>query len=182
MSLMAGEIRNCPSWYKAVVDEERIVFRRANSDDAERAMEIVFPTLRSYGIEPDPERLDSDFVTFGNNASRNVQDFVVEVDGRVQGVMAISIEDPKQPKITGLYVATEARRKGLGRSLLRHAIYHARASGARSTRAFQVDEQLSTVLPNRVHEGLSMNEVHSNGRDLSKTDYVNIRVYNEELC
>ncbi len=41
-----------------------VVVRRATLSDRERAVAIVFETLRSFGIEPEPQTLDADVMRF----------------------------------------------------------------------------------------------------------------------
>lgn len=103
--------------------EPNIVIRKGKPSDAGRVVEIVFPVLRNFGIEPDPTGFDSDIAQFGNQDDNAFQSYVAEVDGKVMGVLTFRLRDPNGPKITGVYVSLDSRRQGLGGRLIDQAIH-----------------------------------------------------------
>ena len=110
--------------------------------------DIVFGALRSYGIEPDPDGLDRDVVDFGRAtaSSNGVLEYVAEVAGVVVGSVVLSPRasshagvapgphgphDEGEAHLSKLFVSAEARGRGVGRTLLAHAVAEARAHGMR---------------------------------------------------
>lgn len=107
------------------------VIRRALPEDGARVREFVFATLRSYGIEPDPEGLDADVVAFGMAGDGPVAEFVADVDGTVAGSVALSPRGEGVAWLSKLFVDAAYRRHGLGRKLLAQAVDEARTRGYR---------------------------------------------------
>jgi GNAT superfamily N-acetyltransferase len=121
------------------------VIRRAVPDDGPVVRDFVFATLRSYGIEPDPEGLDADIMAFGTAGEGPVAEFVAEMDGKAVGSVALSPrgvggEDPTTQGEPGpervawlskLFVDAAYRGHGLGRALLARAVQEARDRGYR---------------------------------------------------
>ncbi len=124
--------------------------RRARPADGPAVRDIVFGALRSYGIEPDPDGLDRDVVDFGRatGADGGVLEYVAEVAGVVVGSVVLSphasprtgvMPGPRgsphagagKAHLSKLFVAAEARGRGVGRALLAHAVAEARAHGIR---------------------------------------------------
>lgn len=90
----------------------------------------MFATLRSYGIEPDLEGLDSDVVAFGTAGEGPALEFVAEVAGRVAGAVVVSPvdgADARTAHLSKLFVDAAYRGQGLGRALLEHAVAEARS-------------------------------------------------------
>lgn len=104
------------------------MIRRATPADAERAKDIVFASLRSYGIEPDPGGLDADIFAFGAPKD-GADDLVAEVDGVVAGICSLSARGPDAGWVAKLFVDARYRRRGLGGALLARVIDEGRARG-----------------------------------------------------
>lgn len=109
--------------------EEEPIIRRARHEDGPAVREFVFTTLRSYGIEPDPEGLDADVMAFGSEASTSAAEFVAEVGGRPVGSVALSDRDGGEGWLSKLFVDAAFRKRGLGRRLLARAVEEGRARG-----------------------------------------------------
>jgi putative acetyltransferase len=105
--------------------------RRAVPDDGPSVREFVFATLRSYGIEPDPEGLDADVVAFGTAGDGPTAEFVAEVDGRAVGSVALSPRAEGVAWLSKLFVDAAHRGRGLGHALLTRAVEEARTRGYR---------------------------------------------------
>jgi putative acetyltransferase len=105
--------------------------RRAVPDDGPSVREFVFATLRSYGIEPDPEGLDADVVAFGTAGDGPIAEFVAEVDGRAVGSVALSPRAEGVAWLSKLFVDAAYRGRGLGRALLTRAVAEAQTRGYR---------------------------------------------------
>ncbi len=102
--------------------------RRALPGDAARGTEIVFDALRSFGITPDPTGLDADLAELGA-PKPGVDELVVEVDGRVVGLVVLSEPAARVGWIGKLFVDAAFRGRGLGRALLLDAVARGRARG-----------------------------------------------------
>lgn len=103
--------------------------RRAWPADGPAVRAFVFETLRSYGIEPDPEGLDADVMLFGTAGDGPVAEFVAEMDGQTVGSVALSPRGEEVAWLSKLFVRADARGHGLGRALLARAVEEARARG-----------------------------------------------------
>lgn len=110
--------------------EANIVIRDGKPNDISRALEIVFPILRDFGIEPDPVDFDSDITNFGKQDADLFRSFAAEVDGKVMGALTLQLQDVDGPKITGVFVSADSRRQGLGRRLIDQAIAEAKEMGS----------------------------------------------------
>ncbi len=99
------------------------MLRRARPSDVPAACDIVFASLRSFGITPDPRGTDADVYSFGARATHD--DWVYERDGRVVGLCAL---EPHEDGgwLSKLFVAADARGIGAGRALLTQAIESAK--------------------------------------------------------
>ena len=107
----------------------RVIIRKGRPSDAARAVDIVFPILRSSGIEPDPTGFDADIAQFGQQDDDSVRSFVAEVDGKVMGVLTLQVQDAMGPKITGVYVSLDSRRQGLGARRISQATHVVKEMG-----------------------------------------------------
>lgn len=107
----------------------RIVIRRGGVQDRARVTGIGFGAMRSFGIEPDPLDIDRDLATFGDRAAHKIIELVAEIDGEVAGSILASAEGATAAKITGFYVAEQARGAGAGARLLAEAIGACRQRG-----------------------------------------------------
>ena len=109
--------------------------RRATPDDAPLAATIIAEALAEYGLpfEPEPEGRDADVATFG---AKPDHDDLVAVDsdspGRVLGVASVGPQGAEGLAwISKVFVAKDARRRGVGRALLEALHDAARARGFR---------------------------------------------------
>ncbi len=102
------------------------MIRRATPNDVPAACDIVFASLRSFGIEPDPRGTDADIYTFGARSTHD--DWVYEHDGSVVGLVALEPHDDGG-WVSKLFVAADARGVGAGHALLTRAIESAKERG-----------------------------------------------------
>ena len=107
------------------------VIRPAQPADGPVVREFVFATLRSYGIEPDPDGLDADVMAFGAAGDGAVAEFVATADGRAVGSVALSPRGAGVAWLSKLFVDAGYRGRGLGRALLDRAVAEARMRGYR---------------------------------------------------
>lgn len=107
------------------------LIRFATPDDGPAVRDFVFATLRSYGIEPDPEGLDADVMAFGL-AEGGAAEFVADVDGRAVGSIQLSPgQDDGESHLSKFFVDAAVRGRGLGRLLLARAVQEGRVRGYR---------------------------------------------------
>lgn len=90
---------------------------------------FVFDTLRSYGIEPDPEGLDADVVAFGTAGDGPALELVAEVAGTAVGSVVISARGNGEAWLSKFFVDAAYRGRGIGRALLARAVAEARSRG-----------------------------------------------------
>lgn len=107
---------------------------------------FVFATLRSYGIEPDPDGLDADVMAFGTAGDGPVLELVAEEDGRAVGSVALSPRGDDVAWLSKLFVDASYRRRGIGRALLEHAVADARGRGYR-----RIELETRTIFREAVH-------------------------------
>lgn len=107
------------------------VFRNALPRDRDAVVALVFATLRSYGIEPDPDGLDADVMRFGDTGDPAVTEFVAELARRVVGSIALRDRGDGSGHISKFFVDATVRGRGIGRRLLELAVSEARRSGLR---------------------------------------------------
>lgn len=132
------------------------LIRRAVPADGEAVRTFVFATLRSYGIEPEPDGLDADVVAFGTAGEGPVAEFVAERDGKVVGSVALSPRGASHGGaadtfagvawLSKLFVDATYRGHGLGRALLARAVEEARTRGYR-----RIDLETRTIFREAVH-------------------------------
>ena len=103
--------------------------RRATPADGPAVQQFVFATLRSYGIVPDPEGLDADIVAFGTAGDGPALEWVAELAGVPVGSVVLTPDGTGEAKLTKLFVDASYRGRGIGRSLLLHAVVEGRARG-----------------------------------------------------
>ena len=108
---------------------ETVRIRPATPQDGPAVREIVFATLRSYGIVPDPDGIDADVVAFGSNAPGTMLEWVAEVKGVVVGSIMLSEACKGEAKLSKFFVDSAYRGLGIGRKLLLSVVAEARARG-----------------------------------------------------
>lgn len=111
------------------LDLNALRIRRATPADGPAVQQFVFATLRSYGIVPDPEGLDADIVAFGTAGDGPALEWVADLVGVPVGSVVLTPDDKGEAKLTKLFVDASYRGRGIGRSLLLHAVAEGRARG-----------------------------------------------------
>jgi putative acetyltransferase len=140
--------------------------RLAERRDADCVQNFVFAALRSYGINPEPEGLDAPVVAFGMaGGDGSILEWVAELwGGPVVGAVALSpTHKVAVADLSLFYVDTSYRGKGIGRALLEHVIWEAKAYGFH-----QVDLITRTIFEHAVHLYESLGWVR--GPDLPPRD------------
>ena len=150
-----------------------IEIRRANTEDSEHAVRIVFPILRSFGIEPDPNGLDLHIVSFGKNNPNEVIDFVAELNKEPVGILTISLEKDNETKVAGLYVSHKARRNGIGRKLLKRAVEETRKLNKRRI-ALETREMFKEAVMLYESEGWNRGEDLPKGYGPDRTYFLDV--------
>jgi GNAT superfamily N-acetyltransferase len=108
-----------------------LVVRRATLEDRESAVRIVFDTLRSFGIEPEPETMDADVMRFGSGAE-GAYEIVALLDGEICGVSALSSRgggSRKEGWVSKVFVDAKYRRRGAAKALMADIVGEARTRG-----------------------------------------------------
>jgi putative acetyltransferase len=110
--------------------------RAAGNRDAEGIRELVFSTLREYGLEPEPSNTDADLVDIERNYQERGGAFLVLVDegDHVWGSAGIYPLDAQECELRKMYVHATCRGLGWGRRLLDELVGEARARGFRRIR------------------------------------------------
>jgi putative acetyltransferase len=108
-----------------------VSLRAATPADAGAAAKIIAEALAEYGLPFEPEGRDADVATFGGKADH--EDIVAEdLDGGAVGVVSVGPHgDEGVAWISKVFVAKDARRRGVGRTLLEAAHAAARSRGFR---------------------------------------------------
>lgn len=107
-----------------------VAVRRATSGHAVDAARIIAAALAEYGLTFEPEGRDADVATFGSEPE--IDDLVAEDGGRILGVVSVGPQGKTgMAWLSKLFVAGDARRRGIGRTLLEAAHDAARARGFR---------------------------------------------------
>ncbi|HEY2513489.1 MAG TPA: GNAT family N-acetyltransferase [Polyangiaceae bacterium] len=107
--------------------------RRATPADRDQAVAIVFETLRSYGIEPEPEGLDADVMRLGYG-DHDAYELVAELDGVVCGVSALSPRGEGEGWVSKVFVDPRFRRRGAAKALMADVVREGAARGYRRLR------------------------------------------------
>lgn len=104
--------------------------RRATQADAAIAAAIIGGALAEYGLPFEPDGRDADVQFFGSREDHD--DFIAEEEGRAVGVASVGPHgDDAVAWVSKVFVAREARRRGVGRALLQAVHAAARARGYR---------------------------------------------------
>jgi ribosomal protein S18 acetylase RimI-like enzyme len=102
------------------------IYRRATPADHDVVVALVFDTLRSFGIEPEPDGIDADVMRFGADGDPAIAEFVAELKGRVIGSVALRDRGDGTGHVSKFFVDDRARGRGVGRKLLELAVGEAR--------------------------------------------------------
>ena len=107
--------------------------RPARAGDARAVRDLVFGTLREYGLDPDPVRTDSDLDRF---PARYVEaggafDVLEDPNGTVVGCVGLMPLGDGVVELRKMYLVRGCRGRGQGRRLLEHALEAAAERGYR---------------------------------------------------
>ena len=117
--------------------------RRATLDDAQGIAEVIAsvePELVVSEVDADERR---DRIRWLIETEQNVW-FVAEADGRIVGELALALGDPA-PASLGLSVSPSWRKRGIGASLLRHALEWASAHAVHKIAADVFPENVTAL-------------------------------------
>lgn len=105
--------------------------RPATNADRSEIEDLIFPILRSYGLEPAPESTDADLADIESNyfQKKGFFDVLIDDTGKIVGTVAIYQTDEHLCELRKLYLAKSARGSGQGTNLMGHAIDRARELG-----------------------------------------------------
>lgn len=110
----------------------RLVIRPAANADAESIRRLVFAVLSEYGLRGEPDGTDADLKDIEANYLAPGGLFeVVEEEGRLVGTVGLVPTGDGVFELRKMYVAREARGRGLGKRLLERVLAAARERGAR---------------------------------------------------
>jgi putative acetyltransferase len=113
------------------MDAKTFQIRPASNADRQAVQEIIFSTLREYGMRPDPEGTDADLADLeAHYAARGGSfDVIADPSGSVVGCVGLDRIDGRTVELRKMYLRPDVRGKGLGRRLLDHAVDQARRMG-----------------------------------------------------
>jgi len=95
-----------------------IQIREARPEDNDEVTAFAFEIMKSFGIQPDPENIDSALAAFGKRHEMPSRDFVA-VDGeRPIGSVILKKITSSVGEVTGFYVRTDYQGQGIGLKLL----------------------------------------------------------------
>lgn len=102
--------------------------RSATNKDRAAIESLVFGVLAEYGLAPDPQSTDADLQNIEREyiAKGGSFDVLTAEDGEIVGTVGLYATSPEVCEIRKMYLASHARGKGLGQSLLRHALTKAK--------------------------------------------------------
>jgi len=105
--------------------------RCAENGDGSAIEGLVFAVLEEYGLTPDPEGIDADLRDIESSYRRRGGAFQVleEPSGRILGCVGLLPIDRATCELRKMYLAREARGRGLGRRLLESALAQAKDLG-----------------------------------------------------
>ncbi len=118
--------------------------RRARPEDGPAVRAFVFATFDEYGIQPDPDGLDRDLMTFGEEPEP-VDAYVAEIDGAPIGSVMVAPADGGSAWLSKFFVSKAHRGSGVGRALLARAVQSARDRGYRSVGLFTRTEFVEAI-------------------------------------
>ena len=128
--------------------------RAATNNDGPAVRELIFQILREFNLPPDPEKTDADLndieSTYVKPGGRF--DVLVASDGAIIGSVGLHRVDERTIELRKMYLRSSHRGRGLGTTLLEHALTEARRLGyARIT--LETASQLTTAIGMYTHAG-----------------------------
>jgi putative acetyltransferase len=110
---------------------EGLKIREATNDDCEKIKTLVFGVLREFGLEPQPDDLDSDLNNIETSYFKRGGYFEVIVDdeNNVLGSVGIYPVDLHTCELRKMYFAPSIRGKSLGRKMMERTLKQARFYG-----------------------------------------------------
>ncbi|MGQ9426456.1 GNAT family N-acetyltransferase [Gilvimarinus sp. F26214L] len=105
-------------------------YRRATNQDVATLRHIIYPTLKEYGLEPDPDSTDADVEDVeGHYGGPGGYFCILEADGQPIATGGIRPMTANRCELRKMYMLKEARGKGYGKQLLRHLLEEAGRMG-----------------------------------------------------
>lgn len=102
-------------------------FRAADNRDVATAREIIYPTLKDYGLEPEPALTDADVEDIDLHYGHPRSYFcIAEYDGRPVATGALRKISDSRCELRKMYLLKAFRGKGIGKALLLHLIARSR--------------------------------------------------------
>jgi len=127
------------------MSETDIIIRDGNLNDAAKVREIAFSTLKSYGVEAEPDGLDFELGHFGESYSGSIAQLVACKQSNIIGSVILRRQSPNDGKMTGFYVDPDYRGQQTGHLLLTEAIRRAKATGLDGIYLDTLDEMESAI-------------------------------------
>ena len=114
-----------------LADNSELIVRTATNADRKRIEDLVFGVLAEYGLESDPEGIDSDLADIeGNYVKRGGVFEVIETrEGRLLGTAALFRINEETVELRKMYFDRELRGRGWGSRTLRRLIDRSRELG-----------------------------------------------------
>lgn len=107
-------------------------FRVADNRDVAIARQIIYPTLKEYGLDPEPTVTDADVEDIERHYGKPGSYFcIAEYDGLPVGTGGLRQISDKRCELRKMYLLTEFRGKGIGKQLLIHLVTRAKDMGYR---------------------------------------------------
>jgi GNAT superfamily N-acetyltransferase len=105
--------------------------RPAINLDGEDVRTLVFSILNEYGLKPDPTGVDADMLDIEASYMERGGSFHVltDPDGVIIGSVGLYPIDDRVCELRKMYLASNARGRGLGKRLLEHALTEAQRLG-----------------------------------------------------
>jgi len=103
-----------------------MIIRRASNADRKAVKDLVFSTLRSYGLQPDPSTTDSDLEDLEKHYFQARGWFaVLESEERIVGSYRLFCVDSLTCELRKMYLSPQCRGSGYGKRLLEDALLKA---------------------------------------------------------
>lgn len=111
-------------------DNDRFRLRPGHDTDGDAIVALVFPILRAFGLEPEPDGIDGDLRRIDAEYWRRGGEFWVLEDGpRIVGCFGLYPLTDVEVELRKLYLSPVVHGRGLGRFLLEQAISRAKQRG-----------------------------------------------------